>query len=181
MLDEDSSRKLNKAIFCIGIPILVIMLVVIFLLLLGTIKFNKTNNANVITVTELNETYTGDLIITATDIKVIANPYKEDSNNIVVGVRFEITNNSDINYSSIRDITTYVDDVKVSERYDSLFNGYNEDLYHAGVVPGKKVMGYVTATATRDSQKVEILFEEPSYYTNAKIISFIFDIPTVED
>lgn len=184
ILNKESSRKLDKAVLCTVIPILVIMLAVVFLLLSETIKLNKTSDLNASDVnasiiTELNKTYTGDLIITATDIKVIDNPDEEDSENIIVGVRFEITNNSNIDYYPSNYIDAYIDDVKVSGLHSELFNRYNENLYQRDVAPGKKVMGYVTATATRDSKKVEILFEEPSYYTGAKIISFVFDIPPV--
>ncbi len=131
-------------------------------------------------ITELNKTYEGDLIITATDIKVIDNPYEEDDNNIIVGVRFEVTNNSSIDYSSLYGIDAYVDDVKARDHNSAEFDTNNEALYTSGIAPGKKVMGYATAEATKDSKKVEFLFEEPSYTGSGKTISFVFDIPAVE-
>ena len=92
-----------------------------------------------------------------------------------------VTNNSNEYYSSVYGIETYVDDVMVGDYHSHLFNKGNEELYYSGISKGKKVMGYVTAEAYKDSKKVEIVFEEPSLYGNAKKISFVFDIPPVEN
>lgn len=167
----------DKKVATMIIPIIVsFMFAVICLLFLSTGKLNFGNSR---TITELNETYTGKLIITATDIKVIENP--NDNNTTIVGVRFEVTNNSNEYYSSVYGIDTYVDDVMVGDYHSHLFNKGNEELYYSGISKGKKVMGYVTAEAYKDSKKVEIVFEEPSLYGNAKKISFVLDIPPVEN
>lgn len=152
------------------------MMLIMSLMLFALPRLNKIFKPD-ITITKLNETYDGNFTITATDIKTI----KRADDEIAIGVRFEITNNTDYFYSTIHTIDQYVDDVKVNDGYASWFDNGKEDLYQSGIAKGKKVMGYATAIADKDSKKVEFVFEEPSSSYDGREIHFVFDIPPVEE
>ncbi len=133
-------------------------------------------------ITELNKTYEGDLIITATDIKAIT--VAEDDDVVLVGVRFVVKNNSDEVHSvTAREVTTYIDDVPAQSSIDTYtqylekyFNKESETLHVANLHPDKKTMGYEVVVAKKTSEKIEVFFSLPDYNER---VSFIFDIPDV--
>lgn len=185
-INQNDNKKQNRSSKHIAIIITLLIIsfifaVVIMALLPISENSNHSDNHKNTTITELNETYTGKLLITATDIKTIVNPYDEENNETIVGVRFEVTNNSDVLYGSFNSIKSYVDDVAVDTGSSSLLDGGAENLYKSNIDPGKKVMGYATAIANKNSKKVEFIFDEPTLRGDSKKISFVFDIPPIEE
>lgn len=178
--DYESIENLNgskeqnlsgKKIILILSPIFVVLMAITILFLLPTP--NPTPNVkNLEPITKLNETYSGDIIVTATDIRTINRPNDET---ILVGVRFEVKNNSNTSYELFRAIDTYIDDIAPNPSYSG-FNSTTETL-SVTLMPGKKATGYETVIAPKGSKKIEIQFQDQHYDT---CVRFIFDIPPVE-
>ncbi|MBQ2746424.1 MAG: DUF4352 domain-containing protein [Clostridia bacterium] len=178
-INENDRQDTIKYIIMLSIILLaifIIVLVFIFSFLLPT-----RNVKNLEPITKLNETYVGDLIITATDIKAINSPTDQDS--IFIGVRFEVENNSSISYSLYtRTLSAYVDDVAtdtITGVCEAYIDKKNEELFAVNMDPGKKTMGYIFVKTNKNSKKLEFIFDEPTLSGDSKKISFIFDIPPV--
>lgn len=176
-LNGDKKQTLSgKQVILILLPVFVVLIVAAIIMF-----FNIFDNKSTI-ITELNETYTGDLIITATDIRTIKKP--EDDEKILVGVRFIVENNSSSPHSIYaRYLHCYVDDIEtavpldVRQYFKDYINAENETL-HATIYPGKKALGYEVVEAKKTSKQVEFIFDLPSY---EKTVSFIFNIPPIEE
>lgn len=174
----DISPKNHRNSIIIGVIITIFFACVVLFL----IKYGNNISFKGTTITELNKTYNGDLIITATDIKAINSPTDQDS--IFIGVRFEVENNSSISYSLYtRTLSAYVDDVAtdtITGVCEAYIDKKNEELFAVNMDPGKKTMGYIFVKTNKNSKKLEFIFDEPTLSGDSKKISFIFDIPPVE-
>lgn len=182
-LNDNKKRTLSgKQIILILSPVFVILMAITILFLLPTPN-PIPNVKNLEPITKLNETYVGDLIITATDIKAINSPTDQDS--IFIGVRFEVENNSSISYSLYtRTLSAYVDDVAtdtITGVCEAYIDKKNEELFAVNMDPEKKTMGYIFVKTNKNSKKLEFIFDEPTLSGDSKKISFIFDIPPVEE
>ena len=144
--------------------------------------FNETTHPQSIIITELNSPYYGiDVKITATEIKTIIHPSKD--NRVIVGVRFIVENISDGNYHfRARGNTSFVDSVITSDvAKTSLFSesGEPENLQGGELTSGKSSIGYRCVEASIDSNSVEFRFEVN--YSQNEYISFVFEIPLITE
>ncbi len=171
---EANKKKMNRVYIALFLSFIFIMLCAFIPQIVSHIR----NSKEPIVITALNEEYEGKLNIKATDLKVMK--YEYEPGMIIVGVRFEITNNSKFERNTLYDLDVYVDDVKVDSRYENWFNSANENLRQTEIASGKKIMGYATAIATKDSQKVEFIFENIDGYGTGQQVVFVFDIPKTE-
>lgn len=171
---EANKKKMNRVYIALFLSFIFIMLCAFIPQIVSHIR----NSKGPIVITALNEEYQGKLDIKATNIKAIE--LSDKPGTVIVGVRFEIANNSNKERNFSYDLDAYVDDIKADAGYERLFNNNNEYLVHGEIAPGKKMVGYATAIATKDSQKVEFIFENIGGYGTGQQVIFEFDIPKTE-
>ena len=162
-------KKVFYHVYC---GMISIFLIVLFVFMFKSC-FGKDAKPQTQTITGLNETYHGSVLnITATDVKVVKDPY--DKSCIHIEVRFVVENvsNKDFNMGGYL-IDPYVDDVTAYGSVSAYSNKAGESL-QGTIAPGKSAVGYYSVLASKDAKVVEIQIEESS---NRKAI-FIFDVPS---
>lgn len=126
----------------------------------------KAANSSQKSETKTEETYSlnesavfADLKFTATEIKESNGNgiFVPESDNVFVGVKFEIENisNEEQHISSLLLFEGYVDDVKVDYSLNAACD-FNEGTLDGSIAPGKKLVGWYALEVPSDWKNIEI-------------------------
>ena len=138
------------------------------------------------TITELNKIFKNSKMkITATDIKAVKNESGvsdelSGSKDIIIGVEFLVENISIEEFyfgTKSMPIQAYIGDFEAEQAISGTF-GSVADLM-GKIVPGKKLIGYYSAYAPKDTEKIEIHIR--TEYLPDKYAVFILDVPSVDE